>query len=124
MLKHDTRQFAGDETTDYLNDLGNVNWRDKLITDITWSVDKWTTTLQVSRYGRVPNAAQDGYITPSSLANISTQYHINSNSSVSLIVQNMLDEIKYDNSFGWPFYPVGNYLPYGRQGWVQFGYRL
>jgi hypothetical protein len=28
------------------------------------------------------------------------------------------------NGGGWPFYPVGNYDPYGRQFWVQLDYRF
>ena len=124
VLKFKGRQFEGDATDDLLHDLTNVDWRSKLITDLTWSIDKYSSTVQVSRYGKVPDAAQEAYLTPTSLVNLSTSYRFSEKSSVTLIVQNVFDEIKPDGSFGWPFYPVGNYLPYGRQGWVQFNYRL
>jgi len=124
VLKHERQQFAGDATEDYLNDLGNVDWRDKVVSDLTWSVSKWSSTLQVSRFGRIPNAAQDAYLTPTTLVNASTAYRYNSHGSVSFIVQNVFDEIKEDTTFGWPFYAVGSYLPYGRQAWLGIDYRF
>ena len=32
--------------------------------------------------------------------------------------------VKEDPSFGWPYYPVGNYSPYGRQYWLELDYRF
>jgi iron complex outermembrane receptor protein len=124
VLSHRRRQFAGDEEQDYLHALENVDWPSKVITNLTWSFDKWTSDLQVTRYGRVPNAAQTAYVTPTSLANLSTRYQFSRNGSVGLIVNNVLDTIKEDASFGWPFYPVGNYTPYGRQYWVSLDYHF
>jgi len=36
----------------------------------------------------------------------------------------VFDTIKSDPSAGWPFYPVGYYLPYGRQEWLEFTYHF
>jgi iron complex outermembrane receptor protein len=96
----------------------------KEIVDVRAQPRALTSDLQVTRYGRVPNAAQTAYITPTSLANLSTRYQFSSNGSVGVIVNNVLDTIKEDASFGWPFYPVGNYTPYGRQYWLSLDYHF
>jgi outer membrane receptor protein involved in Fe transport len=124
VLRHKRRQFAGDEEQDYLNALENVNWRNKVLTNLTWSYGPWTSDLQVTRFGRIPNAAQTEYITPTSIANVSTQYKLNDASAVRVIVNNLFDTVKDDPSFGWPYYPVGNYTPYGRQYWLEMDYRF
>ena len=87
-------------------------------------IERWTTDVQVTRFSKLPNAAQDAYITPSSIANVSTQFRLNDSSDVRVIVNNVFDTIKDDPSFGWPYYPVGNYSPYGRQYWMEFDYRF
>ena len=124
VLRHKRRQFAGDEEQNYLDALENVNWRNKVLTNLTWSFGAWSTDLQVTRFGRIPNSAQTEYITPTSIANLSTQFRLNEQSAVRLIVNNLFDTVKDDPSFGWPYYPVGNYTPYGRQYWVEMDYRF
>ena len=124
VLRHRRRQFAGDEEQDYLNALDNVDWRNKVITNLTWSFERWTTDVQVTRFSKVPNSAQDAYLTPTSIANVSTQFRVNDNVDVRAIVNNVFDTVKDDPSFGWPYYPVGNYTPYGRQYWVEMDYRF
>jgi len=101
-----------------------VDWRNKVLTNLTWTFERWTTDVQVTRYSKVPNAAQDAYITPTSIANVSTQFRLNDNIDVRAIVNNLFDTIKDDPSFGWPYYPVGNYTPYGRQYWLELAYRF
>jgi outer membrane receptor protein involved in Fe transport len=124
VLRHRRRQFAGDDEQDYLNALDNVNWRNKVLTSLTWAFDRWTTDVQVTRFSKLPNAAQTDYITPTSIANVSTQFQLNDASAVRVIVNNVFDTIKDDPSFGWPYYPVGNYTPYGRQYWLELDYRF
>jgi outer membrane receptor protein involved in Fe transport len=124
VLSHRYQQFASDVSRDELHALDNTDWRDKAIVSVTWSLKKLDATLQVTRYGRVPNAAQTAYLTPTSLANLSLHYQLNRSASVGFIVNNVLDEIKDDDSFGWPYYPVGNYSPYGREAWLEVGYRF
>jgi iron complex outermembrane recepter protein len=124
VLSHEYRQFASDAERDLLHSLENSDWPDKAIVSLTWSIQDWTSTLQVTRYGRIPNAAQEAYLTPTSLMNVSTQYKLSKQASVALIVHNALNTIKRDDSGGWPFYPVGNYSPFGREGWLQFDYNF
>lgn len=124
VLRHRTRQFAGDPEEDFLNSLTNVNWRNKVLTNLTWTFQRWTTDVQVTRFGKIPNAAQTDYISPSAVANVSTQFQVNDHSDIRVIVNNVFDTVKDDPSFGWPYYPVGNYSPYGRQYWLELGYRF
>lgn len=46
------------------------------------------------------------------------------NLTVSVIVNNVFNKIKYDYRGGWPNYPVGSFNPFGRQGWVEVNYKF
>lgn len=124
VLSKKSQQFAGDEEIDETKSLTNMDWPDKLNLSVNWGAGDWSNTLLVSRYGKVPNSAGTGYLTPTALANISTVYRINDRASVSVIVNNVFDKIKRDSSGGWPYYPIGNYSPVGRQGWIEFNYHF
>ncbi|HEY9102672.1 TonB-dependent receptor domain-containing protein [Chitinimonas sp.] len=124
VLSHRYRQFEKDPYTDYLNSLDNTDWPSKFTGSLSWSKADWASTLQVTRYGSIPNGAQTARLTPYALANVSASYKINQRASVSVIVNNVFDKVREDLSGGWPFYPVGNYSPHGRQGWVEFNYHF
>ncbi|KUM04671.1 TonB-dependent receptor [Chromobacterium sp. F49] len=118
------QQFAGDPTQDRLQDLSNSDWRNKLSASLGWSIGNWSSTLQLTRYGKVPNNAQTGYLTPTILANLSLGYQLSKQTSLGLIVNNLQDFIKKDYSDGAPYYPVGTYLPYGRQAWLELNHHF
>ena len=124
MLSKKSQQFAGDEEIDELKDMSSTDWPDKLNLSVNWSAGDWSNTLLVTRYGKIPNGAGTAYLTPTALANISTVYRFSDRATLSLIINNVLDTVKRDNSGGWPYYPVGNYSPQGRQGWVEFNYHF
>jgi len=123
LSKH-SRQFAGDPLKDDLEDLTNYDWRDKLNASLTWSKGDWTDTLFLQRYGRVPNADGDAFLTPTTLVNASVVYRLNPQTTLSVAVNNLFNQVKADNSAGWPFYAVGNYSPVGRQGWIELNYHF
>ncbi|WP_434630105.1 TonB-dependent receptor plug domain-containing protein [Chromobacterium sp. CV08] len=124
VLTHTYQQFAGDPAQNELTDLSNTDWPDKLDFSTTWNIGNWSSTLLLTRYGKIPNGAGNGYLTPSVLANLSVGYQFDKKTSVSLIINNLQDFVKRDDSGGWPYYPVGNYSPYGRQGWVEINHRF
>ncbi|KAB8040242.1 TonB-dependent receptor plug domain-containing protein [Janthinobacterium aquaticum] len=124
VLSKKSQQFAGDEEIDETKSMTNMDWPDKLNLSVNWSAGDWSNTLLVSRYGKVPNSAGTAYLTPTALANISTVYRISDRASLSVIVNNVFDKIKRDSSGGWPYYPIGNYSPVGRQGWIEFNYHF
>jgi len=123
-LKAESRQFAGDPLNDDKNDLGNNDWRDKLNVGLTWNVADWSSTLFLQRYGKVPNAAGEAWLTPTTLVNASVVYKVDKRTTVSLAANNLLNRIKRDDSGGWPYYPVGNYSPAGRQLWLELNYHF
>lgn len=123
-LNKHSRQFAGDTLNDDLTDLTNYDWRDKLNASVTWNVAQWSSTLFLQRYGKTPNAAGDAYLTPTTLVNASVVYRLNERTTLSVAVNNLFNKVKTDASAGWPYYPVGNYSPTGRQGWVELNYHF
>ncbi|WP_196782568.1 TonB-dependent receptor plug domain-containing protein [Chromobacterium paludis] len=124
VLTHVYQQFSADPAQDKLSDMSNADWPDKLDFTTTWSRGDWTSTLLLTRYGKIPNGAGTGYLTPTVLANFSATYQANKQTSVGLIVNNVQDFIKKDDSGGWPYYPVGSYKPYGRQVWLELDHRF
>ncbi|MGN4197164.1 TonB-dependent receptor domain-containing protein [Burkholderia gladioli] len=122
------QQYANSPVQDLLHSLnnptGNPEWPDKLMLSLTWSIPKWTSTVQVERYGKVPNAAQTAYLTPTTLANLSLSYQFTRDTSLTFVMNNVFNTIKHDDSAGWPYYTVGYYLPYGRTLWLEFSHRF
>ncbi|WP_245774125.1 TonB-dependent receptor plug domain-containing protein [Rugamonas rubra] len=119
-----SRQFPGDPINDDLADLTNSDWPNKLNTSLNWNIGDWSSTLFLSRYGRVPNAAQTALLNTTTRVNASTVYRITPRTSLSLIVNNVFDKIKTDTSGGWPNYPVGSFSPAGRQVWLELNHHF
>nr|WP_249264211.1 TonB-dependent receptor [Pseudomonas aeruginosa] len=63
-------------------------------------------------------------MSPWTVFNASARYRLNERASVGLTVNNLLDQIKEDDSDGWPYYPTGNYDAMGRQWWLDFSYHF
>ncbi|MFZ6746303.1 TonB-dependent receptor plug domain-containing protein [Undibacterium sp. JH2W] len=124
VLSKKSKQFEGDALFDDLADLGNSDWRDKLITSVNWNKGDWSNTLTVTRYGKIPSGSGKYYLSPTGIANWSTVYQASKNLTVSVIVNNVFNKIKYDESGGWPNYPIGSFNPFGRQGWVEVNYKF
>jgi len=126
-MSHYFQQFANSAPLDLIKSFDNPNgdsdFPNKLTTTLTWSLQNWTSTLEVDRFGSIINQAQTAFLTPTALVNVSAQYRLG-NATIGVIVNNLLDTVKRDNSAGWPYYPVGYYYPYGRAGWVEFNYHF
>lgn len=118
------QQFEGDPVEDRLHALDSTDWPEKLGASLAWTAGRWTNTLSATRYGKIPNGAGTAYLTPTTLANWSTVWRYNDRLTLSVIVNNVLNKIKRDDTGGWPYYPVGNYSPAGRAGWVEANYRF
>jgi iron complex outermembrane receptor protein len=96
---------------------------DKLTSTLTWTLGNVSSTVEVDRYGEVINSALTGFLTPTTLVNLSAQYKLG-NATFGVIVNNLFDTVKTDDSFGWPFYSPSYFSPYGRQGWLEFSYHF
>lgn len=123
-LNKHSRQFTGDPLDNDLEDMSNTDWRDKLNASVTWNVSKWSNTLFLQRYSKIPNGAGTAYLTPTTRVNGSVVYHVNERVTLSVAVNNLFNQVKADNTGGWPYYPVGSYSPMGRQGWVELNYHF
>lgn len=123
-LTRRSQQFAGDEVEDRLHALDSSDWPDKLAASVNWDRGPVSTTLFATRYGKLPNGAGTGYITPTTLVNVSAVYRFSERLTLSLIVNNLLNRVKSDPSGGWPNYPIGSYSPLGRVGWVELNYHF
>jgi len=126
VLEHKSRQFSDDPERDIRNSLDDYQWRSKANGSITWNQGDWTTTLYGNRFGSLPKTDGSGRIAPYMTYNASVFRQFGENLSVGVIVNNLRDSRPPadKNGGGWPFYPVGNYDPYGRQYWVQLDYRF
>ncbi|MBI3231383.1 MAG: TonB-dependent receptor, partial [Burkholderiales bacterium] len=124
VLTKRSKQFASDALYDDLADMSNTDWRDKLITSLNWQKGDWSNTLTLTRYGKIPNGAGDAYLSPTVLANWSTVYKATKNLTLSVIINNVFDKVKFDKTGGWPNYPVGSYSPIGRQTWLELNYQF
>ncbi|MEX3611886.1 MAG: TonB-dependent receptor [Burkholderia sp.] len=122
------QQYAKSPVQDVLHSMTNPTdspeWPEKLMLSLTWSIPKWTSTVQVERYGKVPNAAQTAYITPATLTNLSLSYQFTRDTSLTFVMNNVFNINKRDNSDGWPYYTTGYYPPYGRTLWLEFSHRF
>ncbi len=102
---------------------GGSDFPNKGTSTLTWTLDNLGATVEADRYGQIINEAQTGWLTPTTLVNVSAQYRAG-NATFMVIVDNLFDTQKIDTSFGWPNYAVGYYLPYGRQGWLEASYHF
>jgi len=124
VLEREYQQSKDGEKDNYLKDLTIPDWRDRFNTSLSWSRGDWASTVLVNRYGKIPNGNQTAYLSPTYLVNWSGTYQISPKASASIIVNNLFDKVKRDDTGGWPYYPVGSYSPFGRQGWLEFNYKF
>lgn len=102
---------------------GGTDFPSKATSTLTWTLDQVSATVEADRYGAIINQAQTGWLTPTTFVNLSAQYKVG-HATFMVIVDNLFDSEKRDASYGWPYYAVGYYLPYGREGWLEFSYHL
>ncbi|WIW00098.1 TonB-dependent receptor plug domain-containing protein [Kinneretia aquatilis] len=117
-------QFEGDEASNQVGTRNFSDWPNKLITSVNWRYGAFNTTLAGLRNGKIVSSDGKGWISPKWSFNASSSYELNKSSSVTLIVNNLANSVRKDDSGGWPYYPVGYYLPHGRQFWLEFNHVL
>ena len=100
--------------------------RSKANYSVTWSIDKFSTTLYGQRLGGLPNYDGDKRLGPTFLYNASLTYTFNGRSSMSFIVDNLFDS-KPGRDPSWtsyPYYASRWFSPVGREYFLQFTYRF
>lgn len=116
------KQFEGDADTNRVGTRDHGDWPNKLIATVAWNLGDFGTTLTAQRNGKLSSSDKKEWLGPYWNFNASARYQINKGSSVSVIVNNLLGDIRKDPTRAWPYYPVGYYLPHGRQGWIEFNH--
>ncbi|MCV2361289.1 TonB-dependent receptor [Paucibacter sp. TC2R-5] len=116
------QQFAGDADTNRVGTPEHSDWPNKLIATLGWNLGDFGATLTGQRNGKISSSDKKSWLGPYWNFNASARYQVSKASSVSLIVNNLLGDIRKDPSAAWPYYPVGYYLPHGRQGWIEFNH--
>ncbi len=118
------RQFAGDEDRNLVGTPDFSDWPSRLNASLVWQIGDWTHAVSAQRNGRIAREDRQGWLGPYWNINASTAWQWDKRTRVSLIVNNLFDKIRRDPSATWPYYPVGYYLPHGRQGWVELEHRF
>lgn len=145
-MEHDTKSAPDSPTYDTFSSgqLLTAEFKSILSGDIGWELGKWSANLHGTRYGSLPNYAKQfstdpdnpyvtsngvgpGTVRPWMLYNLSVDYDVTDNSTISVIVNNIRNsqppkDPSYDGSQGFapPFYNIFAYNGYGRSFWLEY----
>lgn len=139
-LKHTQTTFPGDPAFDVFSSGQALTAEFKSIVagDIGWELGKWSANLHGIRYGSLPNYAKQfqlttsngvgpGTVAPWVVYNLSVDYDLTPNSTLSVIVNNLRNseppkDKSYDGSAGFapPYYNIFAYNGYGRSWWLEY----
>ncbi|MFG6447837.1 TonB-dependent receptor domain-containing protein [Roseateles sp. BYS180W] len=118
------QMFPEDQAENVAGTLNHGDWPDRLQVNLGWSKGDWSLGLNGRRDGRISDATGDAWFGPYWTVGANASWQISKHASLNLSVANLLNKVRTDPNAGWPYYPVGYYMPYGRQAWVGFEYRL
>ena len=136
ILEHNQQSYPGDPEIDLLREPGySSDPKSKANASVTWDINKWSLTGYVNRIGKQPNyraqvtndytATNAGTLAPWILYNLSVDYQALPNLQLSLLVNNVLNEMPEDHSFpgssGAP-YDDYNTNPFGRAIYAEIHY--
>ncbi|GAB3308839.1 TonB-dependent receptor [Luteimonas notoginsengisoli] len=145
-LEHETRSSPDSPALDLFSSgqLLSAEFKSIVTGDVGWELGRWSANVHGVRYGSLPNYARqftsdpaDPYVTsngvgpgtirPWMLYNLSVDYDLTDNSTLSLIVNNVRNsrppkDPSYDGSQGFapPYYNIFAYNGYGRSLWLEY----
>ncbi len=124
--------FPEDELESIRNE-GTRDWRSRVRGSVNWRYRDYSATLFGERFGSALSAENIRGVPgrdlgPQMYYNLSASAEISPQASVSLFVNNLLDEHpkRDDSNTGWPYFDIFNYgqAVVGRELYVQFRYRF
>lgn len=128
VLNHTIRQYPGDPVEDKLEATsGYYIPREKGTASLSWTPnERFTTTLNAQRLGKLPNWDEDRYLRPSYLFNLSAQYLLTDDLRISGTVNNLFDQKPvYDPSYSsYPYYDSSWFDGVGRSFYLQVTYKM
>lgn len=145
-LKHKTKTSPDSPAFDVFSSgqLLTAEFKSIVTGDLGWQYGRWAANLHGIRYGSLPNYARQftsdpanpyvtsngvgpGMVRPWMLYNLSVDYDITKNSTLSVIVNNIRnsrppEDPSYDGSQGFapPYYNIFAYNGYGRSYWLEY----
>lgn len=143
---HTTRSFPDQPSYDVFSygQALTAEFKSIVTGDIGWHGERWAANLHGIRYGSLPNYARQftgdpanpyttstgatyGTVAPWILYNLSVDYNVTDNSTLSLIVNNIRNsqpphDESYNGQAGFapPYYNIFAYNGYGRSYWVEY----
>jgi len=127
VANHEIQLFAGDPVVDELKDLYNyVIPRSKANYSVSWSRDRFSTTLYGARLGGLPNFDGTERLGPTFLYNASFDYRFSPRLAVSFVVDNLFDRKPGKDSTwtSYPYYASRWFSPVGRAFFADITYRF
>ncbi|MFT3978356.1 MAG: TonB-dependent receptor [Sphingomonas bacterium] len=127
VFNHTIRQYPGDPIIDKLRYDSNYDIpREKGMASITWTLDRFSTTLTGQRLGKLPNYDEDGYIKPSYIFNLTARYDFTDRLRVTGTINNLFDQAPiYDSTYGsYPYYDISWFDGVGRSFYLQLTYKM
>jgi len=126
-LSHTIQLYPGDPVDNEFTDWYDyVLPRNKASYSAAWIFHDWTTTLHGSRLGGIPNYAGTERLGSTAVYNLSSTYHVNRRSALTVTVDNLLDT-KPPSDPTWityPYYSRNWFSPVGRSYYIEFSYRF
>ena len=138
ILHHYFQTYPEDPTLDYLREpYYSSEFKTIANASATWAIDKFSSTLLVTRYGRTPNYAagltpagyagpRAGTVAPWIIYNGSIAYDVTDDIRISAIGNNLFNKKPpYDSTYtAYPYYSFANYNPYGRAYWLEVNWKF
>lgn len=125
--KHTIQLFSDSPVTNELTDwYYYVIPRSKANYSVSWSLDKFSTTLYGARIGGLPNYDGDQRLAPTFIYNATANYRFNSNAAMTFVVNNLFDTKPLrDNTWtSYPYYSRNWFNAVGRAFFVEFDFRF
>lgn len=127
VFNHTIRQYPGDPIVNKLRYDSNYDIpREKGTASLTWSLDRFSTTLTGQRLGKLPNYDQDGYIKASYIFNLTAKYDITERFRVTGAINNLFDQAPiFDRTYAsYPYYDISWFDGVGRSFYLQLTYKM
>ena len=127
VFNHTIRQYPGDPIVDKLRyDSNYYIPRDKGMASLTWTLDRFSTTLTGQRLGKLPNYDEDAYIKASYTFNLTARYDITDRLRVTGTINNLFDQAPiFDRTWSsYPYYDSTWFDGIGRSFYLQVTYKM
>jgi outer membrane receptor protein involved in Fe transport len=123
ILDQEFAEFEDEEPDSYRDDLTNFDFRSRIRGSVGWQYKNFSTTVFGTRWGSLPNWEETGRIRPHMSYNLNMGYAFTPKFRMSLIVNNVLDDIARDDDtfFSYPFFWRA-FSPVGREVFLQANY--